>query len=506
MKDRLNTAQKFQESLSQTLRDYEDDKDQYLGLIRNLQDCADPELNHYERNLAMSNYEDYKDVALILVVLSFMGLPLQIFGKGSLFGPYTPLQQLDLLADYGTKSYLVGSTNSLLLQQKDRYCDILINLDEGNITISSTSLRAALALSVADRRWIDFLTQAVNDTWDEANPSRPKTLGYVGSEEFIRLQFEEYLLSMISSVKYRIYSEVHRDDPKSLLPNIDGDPSSDFGVDWVSAWMKTDNFKIFHNYTDSHLFDIVEPRHPCAGGLTIEDVQRRLALQVSELHLDERFNTGKEALGKHLATGQKKVSSAFNNLWADIEAMREAQRQRQEEQRAAGSASPLGTPRSEKAKPHRGPHLAEAQAHVAAASSRAGAYLSSWAVWAGEKRKTGWSRSATILPSTSQNEGNQRISSDENSEATRRKSLRRSTFDPSTGARPVSSEYASREDSKQERTPLGKIEPSSEPLPRSTRSTDLRTVDKAPGVEEPTNNHNTQETPPGESHKASVKA
>ena len=57
-----------------------------------------------------------------------MGLPLQIFGKGSLFGPYTPLQQLDMLADHGTKSYIVGSTNSLLLQQKDRYSDILINV------------------------------------------------------------------------------------------------------------------------------------------------------------------------------------------------------------------------------------------------------------------------------------------------------------------------------------------------------------------------------------------
>jgi len=57
-----------------------------------------------------------------------MGLPLQIFGKGSLFGPYTPLQQLDVLADFGTKSYVVGSTNSLLLQQRDRYSDILINV------------------------------------------------------------------------------------------------------------------------------------------------------------------------------------------------------------------------------------------------------------------------------------------------------------------------------------------------------------------------------------------
>ena len=55
-------------------------------------------------------------------------LPSRSFGKGGMFGPYTPLQQLDVLADYGTKSYIVGSTNSLLLQQKDRYSDILINV------------------------------------------------------------------------------------------------------------------------------------------------------------------------------------------------------------------------------------------------------------------------------------------------------------------------------------------------------------------------------------------
>ena len=76
-----------------------------------------------------------------------MGLPLHLFGKvrylqtvglvatslltyiqGSLFGPYTPLQQLDILVDEGTKSYIVGSTNPLLLDQKNRYCDVLINV------------------------------------------------------------------------------------------------------------------------------------------------------------------------------------------------------------------------------------------------------------------------------------------------------------------------------------------------------------------------------------------
>jgi hypothetical protein len=56
---------------------------------------------------------------------------------------------------------------------------------------------------------------------------------------------------------------------------------------------------------------------------------------VAELHLDERIQNSREVLGKHLATGQKKVSTAFNNLWADIEAMREAQRKKAAEQKAA---------------------------------------------------------------------------------------------------------------------------------------------------------------------------
>jgi hypothetical protein len=136
-----------------------------------------------------------------------LGLPLQLFGKGSLFGPYTPLQQLDMLADQDTKSYIVGSTNSLLLQQKDRYSDILVNLDDHTVNITSSSLRQASVLSTPDRRWIDFLTQTVYDTWDESNPSRPKDHGYAGSEEFIRMQFEEYLLAMLASVKYKLYVE-----------------------------------------------------------------------------------------------------------------------------------------------------------------------------------------------------------------------------------------------------------------------------------------------------------
>jgi Transport protein Avl9 len=77
---------------------------------------------------------------------------------------------------------VVGSTNSLLLAQRDRYCDVLVNvrllfghseptdasqLDENLINISSQQLRQTSGLTVPDRRWIDFITQTVRDTWDE---------------------------------------------------------------------------------------------------------------------------------------------------------------------------------------------------------------------------------------------------------------------------------------------------------------------------------------------------
>ncbi|KAL9125994.1 MAG: hypothetical protein Q9217_004875, partial [Psora testacea] len=362
----------FQESLANNLRDMEDD--QYL----------DPS--------------------------AFQVLPIAAEGKIYIIPDNLRLMQLDVLADYDTKSYLVGSTNLLLLQQKDRYSDILINvrlhpnpripierlykyqLDESTINITSSALRIALSLSAADRRWIDFLNQTVTDSWDESNPSRPKTMGYMGSEEFIRLQFEEYLLALLSAAKYHLYLQHSGNSP------VEASPIVDFNSDWMSAWQQTSSFALFNKTTDSHVFDIVEPRHPTAGNMTIEDVQRRLTQQIQTLHLDERLATSKEALNKHLATGQKKVSTAFAHLWADIEAMREAQRKRQAEYQASmeGDGRSLSRAPSEastasavKGLAVRAPDFSSAQASVQAAGQKAGAYLSSWGLWASERRK-GW--------------------------------------------------------------------------------------------------------------------
>lgn len=360
------------------------------GLLRRLEDCADPEFDSYERSLVTPTSLKTSDRNSLL---TYMGLPLQLFGKGGMFGPYTPLQQLDVLADYGTKSYLVGSTNSLLLQQKDRYSDILVNLDEITISITSSSLRNALTLSAADRRWIDFLSTTVFDTWDEFNPTRPRTMGYMGSEEFIRLQFEEYLLALLSTTKYQLYLQSH-----PPLPTIEGDPSTDFNPDFLLHWQHTSSFTLFNNHTDSHLFDIVEPRHPTAGNLSFEDIQRRVAMQIQTLHLDERLATSKEALNKHLATGHKKVSTAFSNLWADIEAMREAQRKPTTTTSTNGAPASISEDVNMNPKSPPRVDLTAAQASVQAAGQKAGAYISSWGAWASERRK-GWAEGRTT-PST----------------------------------------------------------------------------------------------------------
>jgi hypothetical protein len=328
--------------------------------------------------------------------MNYMGIPLQLFGKGSVFGPYTPLQQLDVLTDLETKSYVVGSTNSLLIQQKNRYCDVLVDLDDNSVNILTPALRSALSLTIADRRWIDFITQQVNDTWDDADPGRPKTHGYAGSEEFIRLQFEEYLTALLASEKDHRYLVQHKGgDPRTFLADVEGDPSSEYGNAFLEAWRETENYRLWARTTDSHIFDITEPRHPMAGGLTVEDVQRRLAAQIAELHLDERLNQTREVVNKRIADGRVQVTSAFNRVWTDIETMREAQRKRSEEARAAAAAAPPGE------KPSQKTDLQHAQATVAAASQRAGAYLSSWGAWAAEKRRTGWSssRPASVVAS-----------------------------------------------------------------------------------------------------------
>lgn len=236
----------------------------------------------------------------------------------------------------------------------------------------------------------------------------------MGSEEFIRLQFEEYLLALLSSMKY--HEELtslnsgespHRSRAQLQNFNIEGDPSLDFNVEFLTQWQKTSNYALFSRLTsDALLFSITEPKHPSAGGLTMDDIQRRLSQQVADLHLDERVREGREALNRHLSTGQKKVSAAFNSFWSDIESMREAQRKRNESSIDQASDSPSTAPADSPdasaawfaGRQRPSIDVGQAQASVNAAGQKASAYFSSWGSWASEKRRE-WQDKRSSSPS-----------------------------------------------------------------------------------------------------------
>ena len=57
-------------------------------------------------------------------MFAYLGLPLDVFGKDAFFQPYLPLQQVDIIKD--TRSWLCGSTNSIVTQQKE--IDLLVNV------------------------------------------------------------------------------------------------------------------------------------------------------------------------------------------------------------------------------------------------------------------------------------------------------------------------------------------------------------------------------------------
>jgi hypothetical protein len=91
-------------------------------------------------------------------MLVFLGLPLDTFGKvrslpltrleifdkkeqDAFFQPYLPLQQIDLLRQ--TKSWLAGSTNSIVTQQRE--IDLLVDV---SLETYHSCIRTAAATDV----------------------------------------------------------------------------------------------------------------------------------------------------------------------------------------------------------------------------------------------------------------------------------------------------------------------------------------------------------------------
>lgn len=166
------------------------------GLLKSLQDTGSPLLDSqevYMRSMSKTPAHSTDKQELF----KYLGLPLHIFGEGSFFQPYLPLQQIDILQDPRTRSYIIGTTNAIFLHNRDCGTDVIVSTEPGTIEFLQDSLSGILSLTSADRRWMDEIIQAVNESGSTDSQTE-----YAGSDDYLRAKFEEYILTLLSSVKH----------------------------------------------------------------------------------------------------------------------------------------------------------------------------------------------------------------------------------------------------------------------------------------------------------------
>ncbi|KAK4687647.1 hypothetical protein P7C73_g2472, partial [Tremellales sp. Uapishka_1] len=296
---------------------------------------------------------------------------LHLFGEGAFFQPYLPLQQIDMLQ---AKSWLAGTTNQIVTQQKDCRYDLLVNIEHTSFDFSDPKLERMVALTPADRKWMDDVVKTVEDTWVTHEAEKPSQLSFKGSDDDLRSRFEEYICAALSSIKYSEFVAKGKAQDISIVGMgargfhyirgehklmqgrwVAGDSNilQDFGEGWVNAFRATPAFAIWSSCTDPALFDLCEPRHPCDGKVsTVSDIGLRLQEGLYDLHLDQQLAPTREALTSALQVGSSTIFRAFDGVRTEV-ASRLRDREREKEE--APASTPAPTPAAASAEPMKSP-------------------------------------------------------------------------------------------------------------------------------------------------------
>ena len=254
------------------------------NLINNLDDSGCPLIDYAETNGPLSKPQSLNTTSRASM-LRFFGLPLQIFNtKNSFWNPYLPLQQLDELSVQG---FMVGCSNLLFVNQASMFgVDLLINLDTNEVTYpKDVYTPEELHLSSMDKKFINHLINS------DANNTKHDD--YMGSDDFIRYQFEDYLNSLISTMRYNQYSERFGQPPPGFN---EASHVNDFNPKFIESWRKTQNFKIWNTIADEFIFNFIEPKHVAADikmnlilltrTFLISSIVSRVRIQLQMLAMD----------------------------------------------------------------------------------------------------------------------------------------------------------------------------------------------------------------------------
>ncbi|KAJ7486222.1 transport protein Avl9-domain-containing protein [Mycena galericulata] len=268
------------------------------GLLQTLDDCGSPPLAARAPTLSRPTSLRTSDRKSMR---AYTGLPLDIFGKDAFFQPYLPLQQLDVAAD--TKSWLCGSTNSIVTQRKE--VDLFVNTETGVLEFRDPKLERSAGLTAADRKWMDDIVKDVNDGWNDEE-GRPVSMTYKGSDDYLRTKFEEYISAALASVRYRDFMAKGEGSGVIISGGAGGDANSteDFNPLWISEFKHTNAYEVWERTTDPMLFDIVEPRHPCnEKPSVVADIGLRLQEGLQDLKLEQQLAPAREAVARTLTAG-----------------------------------------------------------------------------------------------------------------------------------------------------------------------------------------------------------
>ncbi|KIH63632.1 hypothetical protein ANCDUO_06068 [Ancylostoma duodenale] len=175
------------------------------------------------------------------------------------------------------RAYAIGATNALFVTKKD-LLDAIITIDEqncGQIALLDVNLKRELNLTSADLRFGDYIMKNIED-------NRKSSALFEGSDEWLRLQMREYLLSMGASSRSDLTVAI-----------------ADYGTAFIHSWRKTRNYRIWMAGPHEDLSGVV-PGHAFAGQLGVYDVLLRVEHSVGGSEGARRAISAITSTGKNI--------------------------------------------------------------------------------------------------------------------------------------------------------------------------------------------------------------
>ena len=133
---------------------------------------------------------------------------------------------------------------------------IILQVESGRLEANDPELRRQLYLTTEDLRFIDCIIKSVVE---------PRTENFLdsssceGGDEWIRAQFKIYLLHLLRTSLQQDLRETDH-----------------FNSSFILAWQSTHNYEMWKNTFKSEINNI-EPGHPFAGQLSVQDMKLRLS-------------------------------------------------------------------------------------------------------------------------------------------------------------------------------------------------------------------------------------